>query len=86
MTLTLHLPPETAAWLRARAAARGQDVAAYLQQLIEEDRRTEPPLKEILAPLRKDVEESGVTDEELDALVEEIREEIWQEKQAGKGQ
>src|SRR2546423_8854633 len=43
-------------------------------------------LEEILAPVREEFERSGMTDEELAGLVEEIREEIWQEKQARKGQ
>jgi plasmid stability protein len=42
-------------------------------------------LDEILAPVREEFERSGMTDEELGSLVEEIREEIWQEKQARKG-
>ncbi len=39
-------------------------------------------LDEILAPFRCEVEESGITDDELDALVEEARKEIYQEKLA----
>jgi hypothetical protein len=38
-------------------------------------------LEEILTPVREEFESSGLTDEELASLVEEIREEIWQEKQ-----
>lgn len=37
MTLTLELPPEKEALLRARAAARGMDESAYLLRLLEED-------------------------------------------------
>lgn len=37
MTLTLELPPEKEALLRARAAARGLDESAYLLRLLDED-------------------------------------------------
>jgi hypothetical protein len=40
--------------------------------------------EEILATVRQGFEKSGMSDEELASLVEEIREEIWQEKQSRK--
>jgi plasmid stability protein len=43
-------------------------------------------LEELLTPIREEFERSGMTEEELAGLVEDIREEIWQEKQARKGQ
>jgi hypothetical protein len=36
-------------------------------------------LDAILAPVRRNVEESGLTDEDLAALVAEVREDIWRE-------
>jgi len=33
-----------------------------------------------LAPFRRQVEESGMTDDELGDFFEEVREEVWQEK------
>ena len=85
MTVTVNLPPETEARLQARAAAQGQEVSAYVQQLIENELQNALSLDEVLAPFRKQVEESGMTDEELEAFFEEVREEVWQEKQAQKG-
>src|SRR5438270_13107389 len=40
--------------------------------------------EEILTTVRQEFEKSGMSDEELASLVEEIREEIWQEKQSRK--
>jgi hypothetical protein len=40
--------------------------------------------EERLATVRREFEKSGMSDEELASLVEEIREEIWQEKQSRK--
>ena len=36
---------------------------------------------EIAEPFSREFDESGMTEEELDALVHQVREEIWQEKQ-----
>jgi hypothetical protein len=35
---------------------------------------------ELLAPFRKQVEDSGMTDEQLEGFFEGVREEIWREK------
>lgn len=40
------------------------------------------PFKEILAPVRKGFEESGMTDDELTALVEKAREDFHRERAA----
>ena len=43
--------------------------------------RPEPrTIDEILAPVRKQFVESGMTEEELDVLIDEAREEVWQEE------
>lgn len=38
------------------------------------------PFKEILAPLRQGFQESGITDEEIAALVEKAREDFHRER------
>jgi hypothetical protein len=92
MTLTLDLPPELEKKLRERATASGQDVAGYLYRLIEREvlgtsggeapaASTGKTFDQILAPIREGFQQSGMTEEELTALFEEAREEVWQEKQ-----
>jgi hypothetical protein len=49
-------------------------------------RREDRTFDEILAPFRQSVAESGMTDEELDALFQEAREEVWQQWQQTKKQ
>jgi hypothetical protein len=45
------------------------------------DRDIEPEsLDAIFAPVRRDFEQRAMTDEDLAALVEEVREDIWQER------
>lgn len=81
--LQIPLPPETEALLRERASAKGEEVSAYAARLLSEALRA-PSADELLAPFRKQVEESGITDEELDALGESLRDEVWREHQARK--
>jgi len=46
-----------------------------------EDTRDTMSLRDLYAPVREQIAESGITEEELDVLLEEAREEVWQEKQ-----
>ena len=53
----LPLPPDTEETLRERAKANGEDVSSYAARLIQEALNT-PSVDELLAPFRKQVEES----------------------------
>jgi hypothetical protein len=81
MTITINLDPEEERRLAERAARHGEDVETFIHHLIAREIQTPATtLDEALAPVRQQFEESGMTDEALGALVEEVREEIWQEK------
>ncbi|MDQ3131733.1 MAG: hypothetical protein M3Q99_13365 [Acidobacteriota bacterium] len=82
MAVVLKLKPEVEEALQKKAKANGFEVKVYLEKLVEKDINGAKMLDEILAPFRCEVEESGITDDELDALVEEARKEIYQEKLA----
>ena len=82
MDITITIPPEMQDKLQQRAKDTGRDVAEYVEKLIEQDLSARPSIDEILAPVRKQFAGSGMTEAELDALVEEVRDEIWREKQA----
>ncbi len=84
MSITVDLAPDLEAQLHQRAVEKGCNVKDYVEQLIECDLSAKHSLKEILAPSRRGFEESGMTEEELTALFEEAREEVWREKQAGR--
>jgi hypothetical protein len=100
MTITLLLPPDTERKLHERAAQMGQTVEGYLQRLVEREvlgpngtesaaetsapRAREKTLAKILAPIHEDFRKSGLTEAELEDLIEQCREEVWQEKQARK--
>ncbi len=71
MTLQIDLSPELEAKLRERAAAAGKETVVFAREALEEKLRGPETLAEILAPLQREVVESGMTDDELNALFEQ---------------
>lgn len=83
MELTITVADETKSALEQRARERGySDVSKYVERLISTDLLAAKPFDEILAPIRKTFQESGMSDGELEALFEEAREEVYQERKA----
>jgi hypothetical protein len=93
MTITISLSPETEVKLRRCAAQTDQTVEQFVEGLVERIVRgvngasdTATPLRgtlpsdDALAPFRRDVAESGMTDEELLEFFEEVREEVYLQK------
>ncbi len=80
MSVVLELEPEVEDALKKKATLSGFPMDSYIKNLIERDISPRPTLDEILAPFRREVEASGLTDDDLDALVEEAREEIYRER------
>lgn len=80
MDITISLSPEQEKTLVERASASGEDVAGYIYRLIERHVRGPAALAAMLEPVRREFAESGMSEDELDALVEESREEIGHEK------
>lgn len=65
VAMKLKLTKQTSEKLSQRAAASGKDVAAVASDLLEQV-ISQPPVDELLAPFRKQVAESGLSDEQLD--------------------
>ena len=84
MTLTLPISAEAEASLRKRAAAAGQDMAAFATHLLERA-AAKPSVDELLAPFRRQVADSGMNDDQLDEFFESVREDVWQERNPGAG-
>jgi len=94
MHVNLSLSPEAEKQLRESAAQSGQTVEAFIQQLVEREVSAAngvprspveaEPLDAVLAPIREEFERSGMSDDDLAALVEDVRDKIWREKQARK--
>lgn len=79
MTITIDLPSEVETALRKKAADDGVDFQSYILETLK-IKAIEPSLDEILAPVRKNFSDSGMTEEELDELIESERQAMWEEK------
>ena len=79
MDITIAVSPEVENILAQKAAAQGKDIKAFVENLIA-TQALRPSLEEILAPVRQDFAVSGLTEAELDALVEGERQAMWEEK------
>ena len=99
MTITLSFPPETERGLRELAAASGQTVEGFVRDLVEREvgaaavgdraasvQSGSRPGEEILAPLRREFEESEMSEEDLVGFLTEVRDEARREKRARKAQ
>ena len=75
------LPIEKMHALVEKARAAGTTPEEYARRLIEQGLAPrELTFDEILAPFRRQVKDSGLTDSELDALLTEARKEVSREK------
>ena len=74
------IPSEVLKALSERAREKGKTPEVYVCELIEADLLASRPFAEILAPIREDFRKSGMTEDEFDALIEEERQAIWEEK------
>jgi len=92
MTITIDLPPETEEKVKTQALQDGVKVDDYIKTIIAEatarreriEKESEKSFREILAPIHSEFEKSGMSEEELTEFLEELREEVWQEKQRAK--
>ena len=76
MNITITIPGELEPLILGRAKAAGKPVEEVTVALIAEGLQPQQPkltFDEILAPFRKEVADSGITDEELDALFLQAR-------------
>ena len=83
MAITIDLPPDVEASIKTQAAKDGLPLEDYVTSLVQEgtQRRdriellAEKSFDEILAPFRRNVGDSGMSDEELDDLFTKARKE-----------
>jgi hypothetical protein len=64
MRLSINISPKAEKRLKKRAAAHGKQIAEYASEIVEEA-AIKPTLNELLEPLRKEFESSGVNEQEL---------------------
>lgn len=76
MSITITIPAELEPLILRRAKSSGKPIEEITVELIAQGLQPQQPqltFDEILAPFRKEVAESGMTDEELDALFLQAR-------------
>ena len=76
------LPLGTTDALTQLARDYGQTAEEYARMILEAKILAQKPFKEILAPVRKSFQESGMTDDELAVLVDKAREDFHRERAA----
>lgn len=81
MTINISLTPEAESKLRQRAAVLGQDLGTVASHLLEQA-ITRPSVDELLAPVRKQVAESGMSDDQLNGFFRGVLKEVRDEKKA----
>ena len=95
MSITVTLPPETEKQLRERAAQSGQSAEGLALKFIEQALGVNggvptggpsTTFDEILAPVRKGWEDSGLADDQVDQLFDDALQNVRAEKRKGNPQ
>ena len=86
MTLTITLPPATEERLKAQAEATGKNISTLVVEAVEARLSlAQLNLRDILAPAHADFSRSGMTEGELDELLQESLDEARSERNATPG-
>jgi hypothetical protein len=87
MTITIQFSAEVERKLLARAAATGKAVDALVREAVEEKlQQALPSFEAILAPVHDDFRRSGMTEAELDTLLQDTLTEVRQEQRSRRGE
>ncbi len=88
MTVTLELEPEVELTAAEQARAEGLPLVKYVESVVKEavfkrrkiQQLSEKSFDEILKPFRDEVEESGMSDKDLDELFRKARREASKDR------
>jgi hypothetical protein len=83
MTISITLPPDTEKRLRAEADAAGKDIGTFVVEAVEARLSLgKLNLRDVLSPVHEGLRKSGMTDAELDALLDETLKEARAERKS----
>jgi hypothetical protein len=81
LSVLVPLPSDLARTIDALAGRRGQDrvqfIVSFLQEKLDGSALS---FEEMMAPIAEDFRRTGMTEEDLEALVEQERQAMWDEK------
>jgi hypothetical protein len=78
LSVLVMLPPDLARTIYTLAERRGQDRAQFIVSFLQERLDgSGTSFDELIAPIAESFRHSGMTEEDLDALIEQERQAIW---------
>ncbi|MEP6945115.1 MAG: hypothetical protein ABJA02_04300 [Acidobacteriota bacterium] len=81
MSVTVEISKEAEAKLKSRADEMGKGLPDFVEYLLEREARDpERSFDEIVAPIHDDFAKSGMTEDELEALLDEVVHEVRAER------
>ena len=78
INITVTISPEAQSKLEKRAAVFGQDLKTYMRNLLEKE--VAQPLSEVAQPIHRQTDKNGLSEEELENLIDETIAEVRREK------
>jgi predicted transcriptional regulator len=86
MTITVNLPPATIEQLEAEAAATGKDVEKLVREAVQTKlARRKQTFAEVLKPIHDAVDESGMSEEEVHALLDKELKAVRKDHRSSQG-
>ena len=86
MTITVNLPPAAIEELEAEAAATGKDVEKLVREAVQTKlARRKQTFAEVLKPIHDAVDESGMSEEEVQALLDKELKAVRKERRSSQG-
>ena len=87
MTITINLPPATVEKLETQAAASGKDVETFVREAVEAKLVVSGlSLRDVLEPIHREVEASGISEGELNTLIDKAVADTRAERRASRNQ
>jgi len=84
MTLTINLSPAMLEQLKAEAEATGKDVETVVRDALDARlARRKQTFAEVLKPIHDAVKESGLSEEEVNGLIDEAVKQVRAERRSG---
>ena len=86
MTITVNLPPATIEQLEAEAAATGKDVEKLVREAVQTKlARRKQTFAEVLKPIHDAVDESGMSEEDVQTLLDKELKAVRKDRRSSQG-